>query len=312
MEFVDRTMQPHLNNRSARANRPTKPKGRISMNSFAKRMPRPYLIILSLYLLNIGCGGGGYSSPVQPSPAPSPQPSPTPGVQSMQGPWVVWFHSDVSNEYIVLEANISQSGTQVFAGATSALVYQGTIIATVTPPTALGSKCDSGGIGSVTLDGTLSNQQATTETLDFTLTQTGTLGAAVITASASTDGSQISSGTYSIPAACGFSEDHGTIQGFHESVSFSAGDTYTGSFHGDSIIVRFQSDPTGYGLSATGTDNTAAFSLTGSSTGSFLTLTGSISGQPVTWLVLYDSTYNTFSIYDSDATKVGELSGANH
>jgi hypothetical protein len=286
------------------------------MNSFAKRMPRPYSIILSLSLLNIGCGVGGYSPPMQPSPspAPSPQPSPSPnpGVQTMQGPWVVWFHSDVSNDYIVLEANISQSGTHVFAGATSALVYQGTILATSTPPTAFGSKCDSGGIGTVTLDGTLSNQQATTETLDFTLTQTGALGAAVMTASVSTNGGQITDGTYSIPAACGFPEDHGTIQGFHDDVSFYGGDTYTGSFHGDSIIVHFQSDPTGYGLSATGTDNTAAFSLTGSSTGSFLTLTGSISGQPVTWLVLYDSTYNNFYIYDSDAKPLGGLSGSNH
>jgi hypothetical protein len=247
---------------------------------------------------------------MQPPPAPSP--NPTPGVQSMQGPWVVWFHSDVSNDYVVLEANIFQSGTHVFAGATSAFVYQGAIIASVTPPTALGSKCDSGGIGTVTLDGTLSNQQAATETLDFTLTQTGALGAAVITASVSTNGSQISGGTYSIPAACGFPEDHGTIEGFHDSVSFSSGDTYTGSFHGDSIIVHFQSDPTGYALSATGTDNTAAFNLTGSSTGSFLTLTGNISGQPLTWLVLYDSTYNTFSIYDSDAELLGKLSGSNH
>jgi hypothetical protein len=280
------------------------------MNAFIKLMSRPYLMFLSLSLITIGCGGGSYSSPMQPAPVPSPQPSPNPAVQSMQGPWVIWFHSDVSYDYTVLEANISQSGTHVFAGATSALVYQGTIGATTIPPTALGSKCDSGATGTVTLDGTFSDQQATSETLNFTLTQTGALGAAVITASVSTNGAQITDGTFSIPAACGFPEDHGTIQGFHDAVRFSALDMYTGSFHGDTILVNFRSDPTGYGLSATGTDNTAAFTLSGSSTGSFLTLAGSISGQPVTWLVLYDSTYNTFSIYDSDAKLLGSLAGS--
>jgi hypothetical protein len=280
------------------------------MNAIAKLASRPYLIILSLSLITIGCGGG-YSSPMQPTPAPSPQPSPNPAVQSMQGAWVVWFHSDVSNDYTVLEANISQAGTHVFAGATSALVYQGTSPQTTIPPTVLGSKCDSGAPGTVTVDGTLSNQQATTETLNFTLTQTGALGAAVIAAAVSTNGAQITDGTYSIPAACGFPEDHGTIQGFHDSVTFSGVDTYTGSFHGDTILVNFKSDPTGFGLSAAGTDNTVSFILSGSSTGSFLTLTGSISGQPVTWLVLYDSTYNTFSIFDSDAKLLGSLSGSN-
>jgi hypothetical protein len=275
------------------------------MNSFAKRMPRPYLIVLSLSLLNIGCGGGGYSSP----PQPSPQPSPNPSVQSMQGSWTMSFHSDVSNDYTVLEANISQSGTHVFAGATSALVYQGATLATTIPPTSLGSKCDSGAVGTVTLDGTLANVQPTTEAITFTVTQTGALGAAVINASASTDGTQILDGTYTVPAACGFPDDHGTFQGFQDSVKFSSADMYTGSFQGDTIVVRFTSTSTGFGLTATGTDNTTAFSLTGSSTGFFLTLTGNISGQSVTWLLLYDSTYNTFSIFDSDAKHLGTLNG---
>jgi hypothetical protein len=263
------------------------------------------LIILPLSLLNIGCGGGSYSSPAE----PTPQPSPNPAVQSMQGSWTMSFHSDVSNDYTVLEANISQSGTHVFAGATSALVYQGTSLQTTIPPTSLGSKCDSGAVGTVTLDGTLANLQPTTEALTFTLTQTGALGAAVINASASTNGANIADGTYTVPAACGFPDDHGTFQGFRDYFKFSGADTYTGTYHGDTILVNFTSASTGFGLSATGTDNTAAFTLTGSSTGLFLTLTGDISGQPVTWLALYDSTYDTFGIYDSNAKFLGSLGG---
>jgi hypothetical protein len=280
------------------------------MNSIATVRPKPWLLlILSLSLINIGCGGGGYSSPMQPSPQPSP--SPNPGVQSMQGSWSIAFHSDVSNDYTVLEANISQAGTHVFAGAPSALVYQGTQLQTTIPLSSLGSKCDSGAVGTVTLDGTLSDQQPTTEALSFTLTQTGALGSAVITASSSTNGAQILDGKYTVPAACGFPEDHGNFQGFQDNVKFSGLDAYTGTFHGDTVMVHLTSQPTGFGLSATGSYNTNPFSLTGSATGFFLTLTGNISGQSVTWLVLFDSTYNTFSIYDPDAKLIGSLSGPN-
>jgi hypothetical protein len=262
------------------------------------------LIILSLSLTNFGCGGGSYSSPAVPTPQPSPS------AQGMQGSWTIAFHSDVSNDYTVLEANISQSGTHVSAGATSAIVYQGTTLLTTIPPTSFGSKCDNGTVGIVTLDGTLTNHQPANDTLTFTLTQTGSLGVAVINASASTNDAQISDGTYTVPAACGFPEDHGTFQGFQDSVKFSGTDTFTGTVNGETTIVKFTSESSGFGLSATGTDNGAAFTLTGSATGFFLTLTGVISGQPVTWLVLYDSTYNTFGIYDSDAKFLGSLGGS--
>jgi hypothetical protein len=228
----------------------------------------------------------------------------------MQGSWTIAFHSDVSaNSYTVLEANLSQADTHVFAGATSALVYQGTTLLTTIPLTSLGSMCDSGGVGQVTFDGTLTNQQATSETVNFTLTENGTLGTAVITASASTDGTKILDGTYTIPAACGFPEDHGTFQGHQESAKFSGVDTYNGTFQNNAITVHFTSG-TGFGVSAAGTYNGTPFTLTGSTTGLSLTLTGQISGQEVSWFGLYDSTYNNFKIYDSDAKLLGTLGGS--
>lgn len=264
---------------------------------------RPLILFLSL--LNIGCGGSSYSPP----PEPAPGPSPGPGPNIMQGSWTISFHSEVfPDSYTVLEANLSQAGTKIFAGAPSALVYQGTTLQTTIPLTSLGSRCDSGGVGQITLDGTLSDSQGTTQTLTFTVTENGVLGSAVITASASTNGTQILNGTYTVPAACGFPEDHGTLQGFQDSVRFSSANTYHGTFLGNAVTVQLASDK-GFEVSATGTYSGTPFNLTGSATGFFLTLTGQISGGEVTWFGLYDSLYNQIQVYDSDGKPLGILGG---
>jgi hypothetical protein len=269
------------------------------------------LVIFVIAFLS-GCGGSSYSQP-SPQPVPSPPPGPT-DVKSMQGSWEIQFHSDVSpNDHIVLEANLSQAGTHVFAGATSALLYQGQ---SANPFSVglnrFGGKCDGGGNDEVIFDGTLTNQQPTTEALAFTLTENGAVGSSVINASATTNGLNIPAGTYSMAAACGFPEDHGTLQGFQDSLKFSGADSYHGTFNSgtDSILVRFASDPSGFGLTATGTDNGAPFVLSGSTVGFSLTLTGTVFGNAVTWFGLYDSTYNTFKFYDQSAKFLGSLSGS--
>lgn len=265
------------------------------------------LLVLSFSVISVGCGGGNYSSPSQPSTQP-PGPS---AVSSMQGPWEILFHSDASpNQFTVLEANLSQSGTHLAVAAPSALVFQGE----GTVPwvlmlrlSRLGGKCDSGQAGPVTLDGTLTNQQPVTQPVTFTLTENGALGSAVITASASTDGKGTIDGTYTLPAACGFPEEHGTVQGFKDSTKFSGNDAYGGTVLGNAATIRFASGSSGFALSATGTYNGAPLALTGSTTGLSLTLTGNVSGQAINWFGLYDSTYNSFRIYDSDANLLGEL-----
>ena len=268
---------------------------------------RSYLkLILCLSLVDIGCGGSNYSPPAQPPPGPSV-------VSSVQGSWEIQLHSEVSpNEYIVLEANLSQTGTKVFAGAPSALVYQGTTLRTSIPLTSRGSKCDSGTVGQVTLDGTLTNQQPTTETITFTLTENGALGTAVITASATTNGSSILDGTYTIPAACGFPEDHGTFTGFRDSVAFGM-DVYSGALNSgaDAIVANFTSTANSFDFAVSGTDNGAPFVLTGSTVGFAVSLTGNVGGTAVDWFGLYDTTYNSFLIYDSNDQLVGSLYGAN-
>ena len=167
------------------------------------------LAALSLSISILGCGGGGYGTT---SPPPPPN-----SVQSMQGQWEIVFHSAVSAaSYTVLEANLSQAGTHVFAGTPSSAIYQSAGMSSTSLSFQLsrfGGQCDSNGTDEVTFDGTLTNITATSETVSFTLTESGILGSAITSASVSTNGVQVS-GDYSRPAACGFPEDHGTFQGF--------------------------------------------------------------------------------------------------
>ena len=267
------------------------------------------LLTLCLSLADVGCGGGSYSSP-QPTPQPAPQPSPGPSVlPSVQGPWEFQFHSDSSsNDYTVLEVNLTQTGTKVFAGAASTIVYEGAPLQTSIPLTSRGGKCDSGAAGQVTLDGALTSQPPATENFTFTLTEDGALGTAVATASASTDGSKILNGTYSIPAACGFPAEHGTFTAYKYSVVFGS-DVYSGTLNGgaDVIVATFTSTANSFDLAVSGTDNGSQFVLTGSTVGFSLSLTGNVGGNTVNWLGLYDTIYNTFRIYDSSGHLVGNL-----
>jgi hypothetical protein len=223
----------------------------------------------------------------------------------MQGSWIFLFHSDVSDGYEALEANLSQTGNDVSADATSALVFQPIVtISTIEIQLEhLGGKCDSGGVGDVTVDATLSDPA-----VSLTLSETGDLGSAVTTVSASTNGVNISNGTYSTPAACGFPEDHGTVEGNQDLIVFS-GESYSGTFNGgaDVIVAQFTSTANSFDLTMSGTDNGMPFVLSGSTVGLSLNLTGTFAGGDVNWFGLYDPLYNNFAIYDSDSTLVGFL-----
>jgi hypothetical protein len=227
---------------------------------------------------------------------------------SMQGAWIFLFHSAVSDGCLALEANLSEVGNHVSSDKASTLVFQPTTCKDSTlllQLKHLGGECDSGSVGEVTVDATLS-----TGTVSLAVYETGALGSAITTASASNNGGSISNGTYSTPAVCGFPEDHGTVEGYQDPLAFS-GEIYSGTltFNGSAhaIFAQFTSSPN-FELSVSGTFDGTPFVLSGSTTGWSLNLTGSIAGGQVNWFGLYDPLYNVFEIYDSSSTSVGSLS----
>ncbi len=266
-----------------------------------RRRAQAKLSVLALVLLFGGCGGG-HDTGFQPPPA---------GV-SVQGAWEIVFHSAVSlNDYIVLETNLTQAGTHVFAGAPSALVYQAKPQApnsALIQLSRLGGRCDTNGTDKVTFDATITNPTPSSETLAFTLIETGDLGSATTTASVSTDGTQIS-GDYSTPASCGFPEDHGTLSGFQSSLAFV--DDFSGTLNNGADFVSAFAESGGnnpLNLVFSGTDNGASLILHGSTVGFAVELNGSIDGQPVKWFDVYNPTLNVFQIFGPDGKLLGSLS----
>jgi hypothetical protein len=273
------------------------------------------LATLSLSLAMLGCGAGGSggltgsggngggSGGGNGGGGASPS--------SMQGPWEIVFQStDSANKYTALEVNLTQAGTHVFAGAPSALLYRSTgpyVSTRSLKVSEFGGQCDSNGTDEVTFDATLTNITATSETVAFTLTETGDLGSAVTTASVSTNGTQVS-GTYSTAAACGAPEDNGTFSGYLDSGGVN--DSYSGLFNGgsDAIMVTVVTATQGFGITFSGTDNGAPFTLQGSTVGFATELDGIVGGKPVKWFALYDDLYNDFLVYDSDVNFLGGLS----
>ena len=249
-------------------------------NANVRRRSYLRLLILSLSLIGVGCAGGKYSSPIQPAPLPPPSPSTR---STLQGPWEIFFQSDLNpHEFIVLEANLSLTDKHLFSEANGAVIFQGQGSMPYQPAISLshlGGVCHSGSADEVTFDGTLANPNSGTQAITFTLAENSTLGSAVMTASASITATGAMSGTYTLPAACGFPEDHGTISGYEDSTKFSAADVYGGTIDGNAVVVRFASANDGVGASADGTYSGTTLALTGFASGDALTLTGTISGR---------------------------------
>jgi hypothetical protein len=100
----------------------------------------------------------------------------------MQGGWILLFNSAVSHGCLALEANLSQVGNHVVSDRNSALIFQPKNCNTTLEMELkrLGGECDSGSVGDVTVDATLSSGA-----VSLNLSETGTLGSVVTTASAS-------------------------------------------------------------------------------------------------------------------------------
>jgi hypothetical protein len=256
-------------------------------------MSRSLLVLLAMVAL-AGCGGGSVATLVNSTPAPV-----TPTATNVQGQWQVIAQSTAGGTGVLIETNLAQSGSNVTAAKSSVVLIQGV------PGTyvGLGGECDHGALGNDSIEATVSGQ-----TMSFTLTEAGSLGTGTSTGTAtiSLDGRQITSGTYTTPAACGFQADSGTLTG---AVIKPFSGTFAGMLANGSTIdaVTATISQSNYNLTVTGTDNGAAFSLTGTVVGATFDVTGTIAGQPVEYVGLYETSANDFRVYDTAFNPLGVL-----
>ena len=252
------------------------------------------LLFVAATFLIAGCGGGSVASPVSSTPTPV-----TPTTANVQGQWQVIAQSTNGGTGVLIETNLAQSGTNVTAVKSSVVLIQG-VPGTYT---GLGGECDNSALGDDSVQATVSGQ-----TLSFTLTEAGSLGTGTSTGTAtiSSDGTQITSGTYTTAAACGFAADSGTVTG-------AVIKPFSGTFAGmlangsttDAVTVTISQS--GYNLSVTGTDNGAPFTLSGTVVGATFNVTGTIAGQSVQYVGLYETSANDFRVYDTSFNPLGVL-----
>jgi hypothetical protein len=252
------------------------------------------LLFVAAAFLIAGCGGGSVASPVSSTPTPV-----TPTTANVQGQWQVIAQSTNGGTGVLIETNLAQSGSTVTAAKSSVVLIQG-VPGTYT---GLGGECDNGALGNDSIQATVSGQ-----TLSFTMTEAGSLGTGTSTGTAtiSSDGTQITSGTYMIPAACGFQMDNGTLTG-------AVIKPFSGTFAGmlangsttDAVTVTISQS--NYNLSVTGTDNGTPFTLSGTVVGATFNVTGTIAGQSVQYVGLYETSANDFRVYDTSFNPLGVL-----
>jgi hypothetical protein len=242
-----------------------------------------------------GCGGGASTSPAPVTPPPS-----STSTATLSGQWQIVAHSNVNPaSSLLVEANFSQSGSNVTANASSVVLVDGVPGAL----TGLAGECDNGVLGDDAIAATISGQ-----TVSFTLTETGSLGIGISTGSATISGSQLTGGTYQTPAACGFAADSGTMTG--TTIQKFSG-TFAGqllNLNGSTDAVSVTLSQSGYTLNVVGTDAGAPITLTGKVIGATFDVTGVVQGQSREYVGIYDITSSSFLVYNNQFQSLGTLS----
>jgi hypothetical protein len=242
---------------------------------------------------SVGCGGSGGSSSGTPPITPV----------NIQGQYEVIASLTANPSGVsLIETNFSQAGTSVSASTQNVVVIQGTQSSNGIMLVSLGGECDNGTLGHDSIQGTFSSQTQAS----ISLNEAGSLGTVAATGNVTfaSDGSTITTGTYSIPAACGFLADNGPIVGTKIS-PFSG--SYAGMLNNGADAVIVSVNQSGLNLTVTGTDNGTVFTLTGSVVGATFDVTGTIAGQPVEDVGIYDHTNNTFLVFDTQLNFLGTL-----
>jgi hypothetical protein len=210
--------------------------------------------------------------------------------------------SDVS----LIEVNFTQTGTSVSASTANVVLADGTLSDNVITINALGGECDGGSLGQDSIEGTFTS--ATEATVNLSEAGNGTASANV---TFSSDGTQITSGSYSVPAQCGYSADSGSVTGT-QIQPFSG--TYAGMLENssggqDPYVVTVSQN--GLNLNVTGTASGVQFTLTGSVIGATFNVSGTIAGEQEQAVGIWDHINNDFLVFgvqsDGSIEYVGTL-----
>lgn len=234
--------------------------------------------MFALLVTLLSCGGGSGSGSGVGS-----QPNPV----NVQGKWEVIALSTLNPTApypdTLIEANLSQTGSSVSAGAQSvALVpfyHNGGANWGIANPTV--NVC--GGTGE-TIDATITAGTS----LTFTLTESGPDGTYTVsgTAMISADGKTMI-GTYTSAAACALPADAGSLTGALVP-SFSG--TYTATFSDGSTAALTVTEDANYNLTINATEQGQAFTLSGEAVGGGFSVSGTVPGAGE---VTYEGVYLT-------------------
>lgn len=247
--------------------------------------------LLAFSLGLVGCSGLGDASK---SSGSTPQFKPV-NIQGQYESEVV--SSTDPSSMVLIETNFSQTGSSVSASKQNVVLIAGTLNNGAITLQNLGGECDNDVTGNDSVEGTFSSATQAS----ITLTEDGSLGTLTSTASVmfSSDGTQITSGTYTAPAACGFTAESGTVTGVQiQPFSGSYAGMLENSTGGtDAVIVSVSQS--GMNLTVSGTANGTQFTLAGNVIGATFNISGTINGQSVQYVGVYDHTNNDFLVYNA-------------
>jgi hypothetical protein len=238
-------------------------------------------VLIALPVILGACVGG----PVPPSSV------------DVAGQWEIVGQSEqIPGKTTVLEANLEKnSADTLFATAANVVVLQQTssLIAGTTL-SSVGFACDNDILGNEAFNATFfTNTEA-----NFAITDNGVIGSEFPTGNVAFNsaGTQIISGNYNVPPACGTAQDSGFVTGT-KIAPFNG--TFAGMLNsgGDALIVNVNEDASTFSVQVTGTDNGASIHLTGKAVGGTFTATGQGPTGPLSFLAVYDPRGNDFLVY---------------
>jgi len=213
------------------------------------------------------------------------------------GQWEIVGQSESTpGKTTVLEVNLMKdSADTLFAAPANVLaLQQTTALNGELVLDSVGFACDNDMVGNNAFNATFT----TNTTATFTITDNGALGSESPTGSLvfNSEGTQVTAGSYSVPPACGASQDSGSVTGT-KIAPFNG--SYGGTFNSgtDAVVVTVTEDPSNYAVQVFGTYNGAPVSLSGRAIGGTFLASGSGVTRPLSLLGVYDPAANGFLVY---------------